>query len=77
MPEVKISALKALQVTTKILTKSQRQNYYCIIISLIKSDITDSIRKETLSCLKEAAKHYKEEVNTEIVQFNINTLNRK
>jgi len=77
MPEVKISALKALKISTKILTNSQRQNYYCIIIALIKSDITDSIRKETLSCFKEAAKYFHEEVNREIIEFNINILNRK
>lgn len=77
LPEIKIPALKALKVSTKILTNSQRQNYYCVIITLIKSDITDSIRKETLSCFKEAAKYFKEEINREIIQFNVNILNRK
>lgn len=76
LPEIKISALKALKIATKILTNSQRQNYYCILITLIKSDITDSIRKETLSCFKEAAKYFKEEINREIIQFNLNILNQ-
>lgn len=77
MPEVKISALKALKISTRLLTKLQRQNYYCIITTLIKSDTTDSIRNETLSCFKEVAKYYKEEINTDIIYFNINNLNRK
>jgi len=72
-----MSALRALKISTKILTNSQRQNYYYILIQLIKSDIIDSIRKETLSCFKEAAKYFNEEVNREIIQFNLNILNRK
>jgi hypothetical protein len=77
LPEVRISALKALQISTRLLTKSQRQNYYCIITTLIKSNTTGSIRNETLSCFKEAAKYYKEEINTDIIHFNISNLNRK
>lgn len=77
LSDVKISALKALKISTKLLTKSQRQNYYCIINTLIKSDTTDLIRNETLNCLKEAAKYHKEEVNSEIINSNINNLNRK
>jgi len=77
LPEIKISALRALKISTKILNNSQRKNYYCILITLIKSDTTDSIRKETLSCFKEAATYFKEEVNREIIQFNLNILNRK
>lgn len=68
--------MKALQVSTKLLTKSQRQNYYCIISTLIESDVTDSIRNETLSCFKKAAKYYKEEINTEIIHANFKNLNR-
>lgn len=70
MSEVKISALKALKISTKVLTKSQRQNYYCILNTLIKLEISETIRNETLSCFKEAAKYYKEEVNSEIIQKN-------
>lgn len=77
LPEIKISALRALKISTKILNNSQRLNYYCILTKLIKSDTTDSIRKETLSCFKEAATYFKEEVNREIIQFNLNNLNRK
>lgn len=76
MTEIKISALKALKISTKILTKSQRQNYYCIICTLIKSDFDDSLRNETLLCFKEAAKYYKEEINNEILHLNQNILNR-
>lgn len=76
-PDVKMSALKALKISTKLLSKSQRQNYYCIINTLIKSDTADLIRNETLSCFKEAAKFYKEEIYTEIIHFNVNNLNRK
>ncbi|KAL4121874.1 hypothetical protein QTP88_014296 [Uroleucon formosanum] len=76
LPEIKMSALRALKISTKILTNSQRINYYCILIELIKSDTTDSIRKETLSCFKEAATYFKEEVNREIIQFNLNILNQ-
>jgi len=68
-------ALRALKLSTKILTKSQRKNYLCILNKLIKSDISDSIRNETLSCFKEAAKYYTEEVNTEILNGNIIILN--
>jgi len=77
LPEIIMSALRALKISTKILTNSQRTNYYCILIKLIKSDTTDSIRKETLSCFKEAATHFKEEVYREIIQFNLNIFNRK
>lgn len=76
-PDVKISALKALKISTKILTKSQRQNYYHILNTLINSDIPDDIRNETLSCLKESAKYYKEEINSEIIHFNLNISNSK
>lgn len=76
-PEIKMSALKALKISTKILTKSQRQNYYCIIIKLIESDLSDSIRNEMLSCFKEASKYYKEEIDTEILSLNLKILNRK
>lgn len=77
LPDIKMSALRALNISTKILNNSQRQNYYCILIQLIKSDIPDPIRKDTLSCFKEAAKCFNEEVNREIIQFNLNILNRK
>lgn len=76
LPEIIMSALRALKISTKILTNSQRTNYYCILIKLIKSDTTDSIRKETLSCFKEAATHFKEEVYREIIQFNLNIFNQ-
>lgn len=62
--------MKALKISTKILTKSQRQNYYCIINTLIKSNITGSLRAETLSCFKEATKYYKEEIINEIIHAN-------
>ncbi|VVC36254.1 Hypothetical protein CINCED_3A000120 [Cinara cedri] len=74
LPEVKISSLKALRISTKILTKSQRDNYYCIISTLIASNITDHIRQETLLCFKEAAKLYKEEI-IEVIDSNIKVLN--
>lgn len=77
LPEIKMSALKALKLSTKILTKSQRQNYYCIISTLIKSDLSDSVRNEMLSCFQEASKYYKEEIDTEILHLNLSILNRK
>lgn len=77
VPEVKLSALKALKISTKILTKSQRLNYYCILSTIIQLDVSDSIRYETLSCVKEAAKFYKEEIDTEIIQKNISVINGK
>lgn len=76
-PDIKISALKALNISTKLLTKSQRQNYYYILNTLINSDVPDNIRNETLSCLKEAAKYYKEEINSEVIHFNLNIVNSK
>lgn len=75
--EIKISALKSLKISTKTLTITQRQNYYCILSTLIESDISDSIRNETLCCLKELAKFYKEEINTEMIQPKFKTVNRK
>lgn len=72
-----MSALKALKISTKILTKSQRQDYYCIISTLIKSNMTDSLRNEIFSCFKEAAKYYKEEINNEIINLNQIVLIRK
>lgn len=75
--DVKISALKALKISTKLLTKSQRQNYYHILNTLINSDVTDNIRSETLSCIKEGAKYYKEEINLEVIHFNLNIVNSK
>lgn len=77
LPEIKIAALKALNISTKILTMSQRQNYYCIIFTLIKSDITDSIRKETLSCFKKAAKYFAIEINYEFLEYYVTNLNSK
>lgn len=77
LPEIQMAALKALKISTKMLSQSHRLNYYCIISKLIKSDVPDSIRNETLSCFKEAAKYYKEEINTEILQSNLSLLNRE
>lgn len=77
VPETKLSALKSLKISTKLLTKSQRLNYYCILSTIIQSDVSDSIRNETLSCFKEVAKFHKEEINTEIIQKNIIVLNRE
>lgn len=68
--------MKALKISTKILTKSQRHNYYCIISTLIASNITDQIRDETLFCFKEAVKFYKEEIIIEIIHSNLKVLNR-
>lgn len=78
MPEVKMSALKALKASTRVLTKSQRQNLFCILRQLIESDVSDSIRNETLSCFKEAATHFKEEMSVDIlVTIKINLKGKK
>lgn len=77
MPEIKLSALKSLKISTKLLTKSQRLNYYCILSTIIQLNVSDSIRNETLSCFKEAAKFHKEEIDTEIIQKNMIVLNRE
>lgn len=76
LPEVKMAALKALNKSTKILSQSQRQNYYYILCSLIESDIPDSIRNEILSCFKEIAKIYKEEIITEVLSPKLSILSR-
>lgn len=72
-----MSALKALKISTKTLTKYQRQNYYCILCTLIESDISDSVRNEILISFKELAKYYAEEINIEIIQPKFKTVNRK
>lgn len=60
-----------------MLTKSQRQNYYCIMGTLIKLNTADTIKNELFSCFKEAAKYFKEEVKTEIIHKNLSNLNGK
>lgn len=72
-----MSALKALKISTKILTKSQRQNYYSILCTLIESDVSDSVRNEILSNFKELAKYYAEEINIEIIQAKFKVVNGK
>ncbi|XP_050546203.1 MMS19 nucleotide excision repair protein homolog [Daktulosphaira vitifoliae] len=73
--EIKISSLKALRISIKTLSKSQRQNYYNTIIDLIKSKTTKEVTNEMLNGFKEIAKYYNEEVMTFIINSNIGDFN--
>ncbi|XP_050420718.1 MMS19 nucleotide excision repair protein homolog isoform X2 [Adelges cooleyi] len=73
---IKITALKALRLSTKFLSMSQRRNYYSVISELIKSDVSSDVRNETLSCLKETAKYFTDEVMTTIIDSNISILDK-
>lgn len=60
-----------------MLTKPQRQNYYCIMSTLINSNAADTVKNELFSCFKETAKYFKEEVKAEIIYKNLSILNSK